>query len=199
LGHWNGVIFDKTCSCRVAGRSTAFRLSQPGTRRAGSDPGQIALGRLGEPEDIAASVAILVGPDGGWSTGFGRQAAETLARTGHRSTPRCGPWPGAARRVAEYIEANLAEDLTLAELATLAGLSPNHFCTAFGESFGQPPAAWLQARRIARAQAMMLDQPDLGLSAIAQAVGYASQSAFGSAFRKLVGTSPGRWRQVMRA
>lgn len=30
---------------------------------------QIALGRLGEPEDIAASVAFLVGPEGGWITG----------------------------------------------------------------------------------------------------------------------------------
>jgi AraC family transcriptional regulator len=116
-------------------------------------------------------------------------------RSAARRRHRGGLAPRQARRVADYVEANLAEDQTLAELATLAGLSPNHFCTAFGESFGQSPAACLQARRIARAQAMMLDQPDLGLSPIAQAVGYASQSAF----RKLVGTRPGRWRQVMRA
>lgn len=138
-----------------------------------------------------------------WADGAMLQLAARLLglkdRSAARRRHRGGLAPRQARRVADYIEANLAEDLTLAELATLAGLSANHFCTAFGESFGQPPAAWLQARRIARAQAMMLDQPDLGLSAIAQAVGYASQSAFGSAFRKLVGTSPGRWRQVMRA
>lgn len=133
-----------------------------------------------------------------WADGAVLQIAARLiwlkdARKGPRRH-RGGLASGQARRVTEYIDAHLSHDLTLGELATLVGLSPNHFCTAFRQSFGRPPAAWLQARRIARAQEMMLADPMLGLTEIAHSVGYASQSAFGTAFLRIVGTSPGRWR-----
>ena len=43
------------------------------------------------------------------------------------------------RRVMEFVEANLAASVSLAELAAVAGLSPFHFTRAFRGAFGCPP------------------------------------------------------------
>ncbi|HEY8368859.1 MAG TPA: glucose 1-dehydrogenase [Thermodesulfobacteriota bacterium] len=51
----------------VAPGATATEMLTP-DNRARLAP-QIALGRVGEPDDIAAVVAFLVSPDGGWITG----------------------------------------------------------------------------------------------------------------------------------
>lgn len=47
--------------------------------------------------------------------------------------------PRQARRVREHIEAHLDRDLSMADLASVAGLSLSHFRALFGRSFGAPP------------------------------------------------------------
>jgi AraC family transcriptional regulator len=85
--------------------------------------------------------------------------------------------------------------VSLAELAALVGLSPHHFCRAFAGSTGQPPHRWLVERRIEVAQQMIAAAPQIGLTEVALAVGYGSQSAFGAAFRRVTGTTPRAWRK----
>jgi len=53
------------------------------------------------------------------------------------------------RRVVEYMEANLLEDIRLTELAGVAGLSPSQFARAFKASVGLTPHRWLVEQRIA--------------------------------------------------
>ena len=97
-------------------------------------------------------------------------------------------------RACEFIEANLQEDISLAQLAASAALSPTHFSRAFRQTTGMPPFAWLLQRRVERAKTL-LDRPDLGLATIALEVGFAAQSQFTTAFRRATGVPPGAWRR----
>lgn len=97
------------------------------------------------------------------------------------------------RRVADFIEAHLAETVRLAALAELVRLSPYHFARAFKQSFGLPPHRYHLARRMTRAKAL-LDEPASTVTAVALAVGFAETSSFSAAFRKLTGMPPSCYR-----
>ena len=99
------------------------------------------------------------------------------------------------KRTTDYLLAHLADDVALAELADIAGLSPHHFCRSFKQSTGLPPHAWLCARRIEQAKALMSEHPRMGLTEVALCVGYESQAAFGVAFKRATGVTPGQWRR----
>lgn len=101
------------------------------------------------------------------------------------------------KRVTEYIEARLADSITVEELATLAGLSTSQFGRAFRQSTGQPPHHWHLNARIRHAQALMLET-DVPLVEIALAVGFADQSHFANTFARLSGSTPGAWRREQR-
>ena len=98
------------------------------------------------------------------------------------------------KRVTEFIEAHLAEEVRLAALAGLAELSPYHFVRAFKQSFGVPPHRYHVRRRIERAKAL-LQEADTSVTAVASAVGFAETSSFSTAFRKVTGTSPRDYRR----
>ena len=88
-------------------------------------------------------------------------------------------------------------DVSLAALASDAGLSRFHFCRAFKESTGLSPHAWLRQHRLEQAM-KMLRGTDKSVVSIAAALGYSSQTAFAAAFRKLTGETPSDWRRRMR-
>jgi AraC-like DNA-binding protein len=64
------------------------------------------------------------------------------------------------RRVLDYIDAQLRDDLGLVELATIAGLSPRHFVEAFKISVGKPPPICPGTAGPARHQAPARQRPD---------------------------------------
>jgi AraC family transcriptional regulator len=104
--------------------------------------------------------------------------------------------PAMRRRLADYIEANLAQPITLGMLAQLACLSEFHLARMFRVSFGMPPSAWIARRRIDLA-CTLLKTGALPLQQIADLCGYADLSHLGHRFRAAMGTSPRRYRQVM--
>lgn len=97
------------------------------------------------------------------------------------------------RRVIDYIEAHLDEDLSLATLAGVADRSLFHFAAAFRESVGMTPHQFVMNRRITRAKVLLLST-DMTITEIAFAVGYASQSHFALKFKTLTGETPQRFR-----
>jgi len=105
--------------------------------------------------------------------------------------------PTVLRRAIERLRSDDDTDVSLAALASDAGLSRFHFCRAFKESTGLSPHAWLRQHRLEQAMAMLRDTDDPVVS-IAAALGYASQTAFAAAFRKLTGETPSDWRRRMR-
>jgi len=97
------------------------------------------------------------------------------------------------RRVLDYIDAHLDQDLTLAELAGVACLSPCHFSRSFKEAIGLGPQRYTAQRRVERAKAL-LQHGDESLAGIASMVGFADQSHFTATFRRETGMTPGRFR-----
>src|SRR3979490_1310543 len=75
------------------------------------------------------------------------------------------------KRVMEFIEAHLAEEISLAALAELAGLSVFHFARAFTQSFGVPPHRYHMARRMARARSL-LQMPTLSVTQLGAQIGF---------------------------
>ena len=177
-----------------------------------------ALFRRRDTTDIPAKL-IIAGSDETWPAvvtpperaSRGRQDAMSIAFhtrprldlvAGMRQlTPmpqaRGGLPPGAMRRVREHVETHLSENIDLAALAAIAGLSLYHFARAFKQSAGVTPHHYLVQRRVERAQEM-LARTRLSLSEIAFATGFSDQSHFARHFRQMLGVTPGqfRWSQL---
>src|SRR5258708_34267174 len=64
------------------------------------------------------------------------------------------------RRVLEFLEAHLTEDIGLDELAQLVGLSQSQFGRAFKVSTGLPPTQWALTNQLKRARATLLNGSD---------------------------------------
>jgi AraC family transcriptional regulator len=98
------------------------------------------------------------------------------------------------KKVADFIEAHLADEVRLSTLAGLVNLSTYHFARAFKQSFGVPPHRYHNTRRIERAKAL-LSQPARSVTEIALALGFAETSSFSAAFRRVTGASPSAYRR----
>jgi AraC family transcriptional regulator len=121
--------------------------------------------------------------------------------TPRRRTERHRPAKGGlaswqSKAVCDYIEANLHQDISLAELAAIARLSPYHFCRAFKESIGEPPHRYQMNRRIAHAKTLLAKR-SLSVSDVAATVGYGSLSRFSALFRQTTGHTPRDYRRNM--
>ena len=93
------------------------------------------------------------------------------------------------RRVIEYIEANLDQDLTLPQLAAVAGYSLSHFKPLFRQAVGMPAHRFVMERRVERARAHLIEGK-LSLTAIAAEAGFAHAGHMARCVRRAVGASP---------
>jgi AraC family transcriptional regulator len=101
--------------------------------------------------------------------------------------------PRRLRLVDDLIEARLDAKVTVQDLADALGLSAGFFCRAFGATVGQAPHDHIVDRRVSRAR-LLLRNPALDLSAIAQASGFASHAHMTATFRKRLGVTPSELR-----
>jgi AraC-like DNA-binding protein len=101
------------------------------------------------------------------------------------------------KKVLAYIDENLAESVSLADLARTAGLSRMYFAARFRAATGQRPHDYVLQRRIERAKEM-LAQTEETLVNIALDIGFHTQAHFTTVFKKFVGSTPGRWRAINR-
>jgi AraC-like DNA-binding protein len=97
-------------------------------------------------------------------------------------------------RARDHALAFLHRPVTIAELAQVACLSPNHFLRTFRQLFQQSPHQFLTAQRLARAQ-RLLRRTELSVTAICCQVGFESLGSFSALFRRHVGLSPEAWRR----
>lgn len=114
---------------------------------------------------------------------------------------RASPNPtGRERRavglVKGYLEDNLAENVSLAELSGLAALSPYHLSRVFKKEVGLPPHAYQTRARITRARDLILR--GWPVSRVAQETGFSDQSHLTRHFKKLIGVPPGSYARGSR-
>lgn len=121
--------------------------------------------------------------------------------TVRRCTPVAyqGGLPGyRLKRVLDHIGDNLAKDLSLAQLAALAGMSPHYFAELFSKSTGYPPHRFVLLQRIELAK-QSLRNPRRSIIEIGLDAGFQNPSHFARMFRKFVGTSPSRFQSEMQS
>jgi AraC family transcriptional regulator len=98
------------------------------------------------------------------------------------------------KRVLAYIDAHLAENIGLQDMATVAGLGQHHFATMFKQSMNISPYRYVVNQRIEQAKSQ-LRRNNFAISEIALACGFADQSHLTKHFRKVVGMTPRAFRE----
>ncbi len=96
-------------------------------------------------------------------------------------------------QVLEYINEHLNQDIKLADLAQLLGMSQFHFSHLFKQSIGTAPYQYLLQQRVERAK-QLLKQTDQSIMDIAFLCGFNSHSHLSKQFRQLTGTTPKAYR-----
>jgi AraC family transcriptional regulator, transcriptional activator FtrA len=138
---------------------------------------------------------------------FGVEAANSVARRlvvpPHRDggqaqfIPRPVPRHREGERLGallEWIEENIAGDLSVAALARRAGMSARTFQRRFEDTTGRTPGDYIIQARLARAQSAMEAHSDLPLDDVAALAGFGSAETMRHHFRKRARTSPKAWR-----
>ncbi len=97
------------------------------------------------------------------------------------------------KRVRDYIDAHLDGDISLGDLADVAGVAPDSFARRFKVTTGCAPYAYVLEERIRRSEALLCET-DAALSAIALTCGFSSQSHFTTTFKRLRGVTPRAYR-----
>jgi len=123
-----------------------------------------------------------------------RNYSNRTSTTSMLQAPQIGLNQMQFRRVTSLIEENLAQHLTLADLAKEAGLSSGHFVRLFKISAGMTPYQYIVWRRIERAK-RLLAETNISITRVAIICGFADQEHLTRAFTKRVRITPAVFRK----
>jgi len=114
----------------------------------------------------------------------------------HRSvqTHRGGLGSARLRRIKEYVNAKMEDELTLCEMAQSVELSTAHFSRMFRKSTGESPHHFVLRHRVERAKEM-LRASEARVLDVAVACGFKTQQHFARVFRRVCGVSPTEYRE----
>ena len=111
---------------------------------------------------------------------------------GDKSGPGYRDWR--LRNAIDYLEAHLADDIGLDDVAAVVGLSTTHLADLFRQGTDQPPHRWLMNRRLARA-CELLANTSLSVGEIAHRCGFASSQHLAAVTRRRLATTPTAYRR----
>src|SRR5215468_145977 len=98
------------------------------------------------------------------------------------------------RKARDRIDRDYREDIGIAELASEAGYSREHFIRAFRAAFGETPGRYRTRRRVERA-CELLRSANLTVTEICLLVGFTSLGTFSARFAEINGMSPTAYRK----
>jgi transcriptional regulator GlxA family with amidase domain len=111
--------------------------------------------------------------------------------------PLAEPEAGAMREVLAWLGGNLAEPVTVEQMAARAIMSPRTFARRFVAETGTTPQRWLTGQRILLAQ-QLLEETDDTVDEIAARAGFGNAAALRHHFRAWRSTTPLAYRRVFR-
>lgn len=125
----------------------------------------------------------------------GRSHAETVQQSFSAKDTKQKEYLEKFMYVSNYINEHFAEDLTLENVAALAGFSKYHFTRLFRQYADTSFYKYLNQKRIAHAKTLLFN-PDLSVLEVAMQSGFASQSAFLRMFKQINGCTPTEFRKM---
>jgi AraC family transcriptional regulator len=99
------------------------------------------------------------------------------------------------RKVLEYIDAHLDDNLSLDRLSSVAAFSKYHFHRQFTELLGISLYKYVQLTRLKRASYQLAFRNQIAIVDIALASGYENHESFSRAFKKSIGQTPSEFRE----
>lgn len=102
--------------------------------------------------------------------------------------------PKWVEKVERHLHANVDKEISVEEMARIAGYSRYHFTRLFEEHAGASPAAYLNKLRLKRATGLLRTNR-LSVKEVAYRTGFSDVNYFCKAFRKNFGVSPGEFRK----
>jgi AraC family transcriptional regulator len=109
-------------------------------------------------------------------------------------THRGGLGSARLRRIKEFVDAKMEDELTVCEMAQSVELSTAHFSRMFRKSTGESPHRFVLRHRVERAKEM-LRAAEARVLDVAVACGFKTQQHFARVFRRMYGASPTEYRQ----
>lgn len=101
--------------------------------------------------------------------------------------------PFLVRRIQDYVDAHVADDISLTALAELATMSPGHFLRSFKAATGSTPYRYVLERRLDKASRMVRTTgAPIGL--VARECGFRTPNYFTARFQAHFGVSPMKYR-----
>ena len=108
---------------------------------------------------------------------------------------KSGTMNGIAEKAIVYISENYMTDISDEKLASLSGVSVNHFCRIFKAETSMRPLEYIAGRRIAEAKSLLVNTK-LEIGEIGRRVGYEDRNYFSIVFRRTEGVSPREYRRA---
>jgi AraC family transcriptional regulator len=123
-----------------------------------------------------------------------RNYSNVASRATTRKIPNYGIRPKRLAAVTDYMRSNLHRRVSLAELAKIARLSPDHFLRAFRTAVGTTPHRHLISLRLDRAQHLLVTTL-LPIADIACAAGFSQQSHMTAMMQRERKITPSAYRK----
>src|ERR1700761_6167188 len=99
------------------------------------------------------------------------------------------------RNVIDLVRSRISEDISLADMAAVTGLSMTHFSHIFKKSMGKSPHQFVLQQRVQYAKELLVSL-NLRMIDIAVASGFKTQQHFARIFRKMCGLSPTEYQRL---
>ena len=99
------------------------------------------------------------------------------------------------RNVIDFVRSRISEDISLADMAAVTGLSMTHFSHIFKKSMGKSPHQFVLQQRVQYAKELLVSL-NLRMIDIAVASGFKTQQHFARIFRKMCGLSPTEYQRL---
>lgn len=103
--------------------------------------------------------------------------------------------PRSLQRVLEHVRQNLGGELSVLDMARVVNMSQYYFSKLFKLSAGTTPHQYVMRQRVEQAK-QLLREGQVTLLEVANLTGFETQSHFTSVFRRLVGITPKRYREM---
>ena len=109
-----------------------------------------------------------------------------------------GTDPDRCLMVQEYIKKHYDRQISLQDLANIAGVHPKYLCQQFSVTTGCPPMQYLSQIRIESAKRLLINTV-IPVSEVALRVGYLDIAYFSNRFKQITGKSPSAYRKAKAA